>query len=56
MNKDKLKDALWAMLQYGYLWGHPRYISRENWQAIRESYKELNDGKDFEPNSKEVAE
>jgi hypothetical protein len=57
MEKDmnKLKDALWSILQYGYLWGNPKHISRENWKVISEAYKELNDGNEFEPDTDEVA-
>jgi hypothetical protein len=51
MNNDKLKRALGAVLQYGWMWGHPKHISRENWDIIKESYRELNDGKDFEPDT-----
>ena len=54
-NEKKLEEALWAVLQWGYMWGHPRYISSENWEIIRESYKDLNDGKDFEPDTTQAA-
>ena len=54
-NEKKLEEALWAVLQWGYMWGHPRYISSENWEIIRESYKDLNGGKDFEPDTTQVA-
>jgi hypothetical protein len=51
MNNDKLKTALGAVLQYGWMWGHPKHINREHWVAIAESYRELNDGKDFKPDT-----
>ena len=51
MNKEKLKEALWAVLQYGWMWGYPKHISREHWTMIKDSYRDLNDGKDFEPDT-----
>jgi hypothetical protein len=55
MNENKLKQALSAVLQYGWLWGNPKHITRENWVVIAESYKDLNDGKDFEPDRSQKA-
>jgi len=55
MNEKKLKEALGAVLQYGWMWGHPKHISREQWENIRESYKELNGGKEFKPNKNKRA-
>ena len=34
-----MKKSLGAVLQYGWAWGHPRSISKEDWQTIREAYK-----------------
>jgi len=51
MNEKRLKTALGAVLQYGWMWGHPKHISREHWVAIAESYRELNDGKEFKPDT-----
>ena len=55
MNEKKLKQALGAVLQFGWMWGNPKHIGRENWVVIAESYKDLNDGKDFEPNGSRKA-
>jgi len=55
MNEKRLKEALGSVLQYGWIWGHPKHISREHWENIRESYKELNDGKEFRPNKNKRA-
>jgi len=55
IDENKLKNALGAVLQYGWLWGHPKHISREQWENIRESYKELNGGKDFKPDKNKRA-
>ena len=51
----KLKEALGAVLQYGWMWGNPKHISKENWVVIADAYKDLNDGKDFEPDRKQKA-
>jgi hypothetical protein len=51
----KLKEALGAVLQYGWMWGYPKHISREHWKIIRESYKELNGAKDFVPDKSRKA-
>jgi len=55
INEKKLKEALGAVLQYGWMWGHPKHINREQWENIRESYKELNGGKEFKPNKNKRA-
>ena len=55
MNEKKLKESLGAVLQYGWLWGHPKHISRENWGIIAESYRDLNGGKDFKPDKTQRA-
>ena len=55
MNEKRLKEALGAVLQYGWLWGNPKHISRENWVVIADAYKDLNDGKEFEPDRKQKA-
>ena len=48
MNEKKLKEALGAVLQYGWMWGRPRHI--KNWDLLYKYYKEeLNNGKDFKP-------
>ena len=49
INENKLKKALGAILQYGWMWGNPKHIDRENWVVIAESYKDLNNGKEFKP-------
>jgi hypothetical protein len=49
MNKDKLKEALSAILQYGWMWGNPRHLSTEQWSAVEDAYKDLNGGKAFKP-------
>ena len=51
----KLKEALGAVLQYGWMWGYPRHISIEDWQAIKAAYKELNSGKEFKPDTSKKA-
>jgi hypothetical protein len=55
INEKKLKEALGAVLQYGWLWGHPKHISREDWGIIAESYRDLNGGKDFKPDKNKRA-
>ena len=55
MNEKKLKEALGAVLQYGWLWGHPKHISREDWGIITESYRDLNGGEDFKPDTNKRA-
>ena len=56
MNEEKVKKSLGAVLQYGWAWGHPRSISKEDWQTIREAYKELNGGKEFVPDKNKKAQ
>jgi hypothetical protein len=49
-NKKKMKEAFEGLLQYGWMWGHPRHITAENWIILQEFYKEeLNNGKEFRP-------
>ncbi len=55
MNEKKLKEALGAVLQYGWMWGNPKHISRENWVVIADAYKDLNGGKEFKPNKNKRA-
>jgi len=55
MNDKKLKKAIAGVLQYGVLWGHPKYIEREHWDTLYEFYKELNNGKDFVSNKSKKA-
>lgn len=52
---SKLKKALEAVLQYGWMWGYPRHISIEDWQTIKAAYKELNSGKEFKPDTSKRA-
>jgi len=50
MKKEEIKKAFESILQYGWMWGHPRHIAREDWDSIHKYYKEeLNGGKEFEP-------
>ena len=50
MNKKKVKETIKGLLQYGWMWGHPNHIKKDNWDALHEFYKEeLNNGKDFKP-------
>ena len=56
MDKGEIKKAFESLLQYGWMWGRPKHISRENWDLLFRYYKEeLNSGKGFEPNRKERA-
>jgi hypothetical protein len=55
INENKLKEALGAVLQYGWMWGNPKHISRENWVVIADAYKDLNGGKEFKPNKNKRA-
>ena len=51
MDKKKIKKTIKNLLQYGWMWGNPRHIKREHWDALHEFYKEeLNNGKEFVPN------
>jgi hypothetical protein len=50
MNKTEIKKAFVSLLQYGWMWGYPKHLSRENWDLLHQFYKEeLNGGKDFKP-------
>ena len=55
MDNKKAKKAIKDVLQYGFMWGHPRHIERENWDTLHEYYKELNNGRDFAPNKDKKA-
>ena len=55
MNEKRLKEALGAGLQYGWMWGNPKHITTENWVVIADAYKELNDGKEFKPDTSKRA-
>ena len=55
MNEKKLKEALSAVLQYGWMWGNPKHITTENWVVIADAYKDLNDGKEFKPDTRKKA-
>ena len=50
MNKNKIKKVIGCLLQYGWMWGYPKYIPKDDWDALKDYYKEeLNNGKDFKP-------
>ena len=55
-SEKNLIAALESVLQYGWSWGHPRSIRKEDWQTIREAYKELNGGKEFVPDKNKKAQ
>ena len=56
MNNSEIKKAIKSLLQYGWMWGHPRHIDIKDWELFRKFYKEeLNDGKDFEPDKTKTA-
>jgi len=56
MNKKNIKKTFEKLLQYGWMWGHPKYIDAKGWDDLKEFYKtELNDGKDFKPNTNNKA-
>ena len=55
MKDKKLKKAIGSVLQYGWMWGNPKHISKEHWELLHESYKELNNGKEFVPNKTKKA-
>ena len=55
-SEKNLIAALGSILQYGWSWGHPRSIRKEDWQTIREAYKELNGGKEFVPDKNKKAQ
>jgi len=50
MNKKTIKKTFDKLLQYGWMWGHPKHIDKEGWDGLKEFYKtELNNGKDYKP-------
>jgi hypothetical protein len=54
MNKKDIKKAFEDILQYGWMWGHPKYIN--DWNLLYQYYKEeLNNGKDFKPDKSNKA-
>ena len=56
MNKKNIKKTFKSLLQYGWKWGYPKYIDKEDWDDLKEFYKtELNGGKDFEPDTNDKA-
>ena len=56
MKNDKIKETFEKLLQYGWMWGHPKHIDREGWNCLKEYYKEeLNNGKEFEPDKTNMA-
>ena len=55
MNEKKLKEALGAVLQYGWMWGNPKSIGKEDWIVMHEAYQDLNGGKEFKPDKNKKA-
>tara|TARA_Y100000310_G_C20311785_1_gene636564 strand:+ start:232 stop:408 length:177 start_codon:yes stop_codon:yes gene_type:complete len=56
MNKKKVKKAIKDLLQYGWMWGHPKHIDKDGWDALHTFYKvELNGGRDFKPDETKKA-
>ena len=56
MNNKNMKKTFEALLQYGWMWGWPNYISAKEWDNLREFYKtELNKGKEFKPDENNKA-
>ena len=54
MNKEEIKKAVGSVLQFGWMWGHPKHI--EDWDLLYRYYRdELNDGKEFEPDETKKA-
>ena len=48
MKKKTIKKTFEQLLQYGWMWGHPKHIN--HWPLLYQYYKEeLNNGKDFKP-------
>ena len=46
MNKKKVKEAIKCLLQYGWMWGYPKHIPKDGWDALNfedniPSYKNL---------------
>ena len=51
-----MKKTFETLLQYGWMWGWPKYVDKEGWNELLDFYKEeLNDGKDFEPDKTQTA-
>jgi len=42
-----VKDTIKKVLQYGAMWGHPKWLPQKNWTILKEFYKKLNNGKEF---------
>ena len=56
MNKKEIKEMFEQLLQYGWMWGWPKFVGSEGWDKIRRYYKlELNNGKEFEPDENNKA-
>ena len=56
MNKKNVKKAFESLLQYGWMWGHPKHLDRKDWDLLYEYYKkELNNGKEFKPDETKKA-
>ena len=56
MNKKDIKNAFESLLQYGWMWGYPKHIARDDWDLLHKYYKEeLNNGKEFEPDREKKA-
>ena len=56
MNKNKMKKTFENLLQYGWMWGWPKYVGKEGWAELLEFYKEeLNNGKEFKPDETQKA-
>ena len=51
-----MKKAFTALLQYGWMWGWPKHIHKDDWNLFKEFYREeLNNGKDFTPDENNKA-
>ena len=56
MNKKEIKKAIGELLQYGRMWGYPKHIPKDGWDALHTFYKvELNGGRDFKPDETKKA-
>ena len=45
-----VKEAIEGLLQFGWMWGYPKHIKKEHWDALHIFYKtEFNGEKDFKP-------
>jgi len=54
MNSSEIKKVIESVLQFGWMWGYPKYI--EDWDRLHRYYREeLNDGKDFKPDKTKKA-